>query len=597
MIGRMTRGLTTAIVALALLAIQAPAALDAQQTGRTRVLIPDLFPQQNANKNFGEDVSEELREMFQAVAGFMAIERREIRRTLDRLELDMEDLNCIYTRQLGRQIDAQVALCANYTEQGNMRAMTDIQIIDLASGTSFPVADISVNKDDEEVAARHIVDAFNAYIQQSRMRVFCFDYSSEQNQLWDDALRACTQALELNPDDNGVRYQLAYVKYQQDDLEGALDGVEAVLESDPLSEEALQLGGFVAAQLGNTEQSRNYYFRYLELNPNDVDTRRNIAYEVAREANDPVGAVQIIREGLASGESVALLNDLANYSFAAARALLPEGFSPTAENPVPDEVATFYDDAIGAYLQVFEARGDSMDVSQLRNVVVAQVQMNRLPAAAETAERVLQTFPNEPTILGTYADVLRRLGRIDEAVAAYQRIEDIDPNYPDLYARQGAILLQADRRDDAVETLMQAVERGGDPNQLSRLIFSDAYSRGIQPDQKRWQYAIDGIVAAKRFPNLSDASMGELNFWHGYALYNRGIEVCLCGPNASGTATPETARRAMAMFQEVKTHLQSQSAAQYAQGRNLESNRTQIISGADSYIEIQDAIIRRGGGF
>ena len=596
MFGRMTRSVGTLAVALLLLAIEAPAALEAQQVSRIRVLIPDFFPQQDANKNFGRDMSEDLRELVDGLAAYMAIERDDIRDVLDRLDVEMEDLNCLSTRQLGPQIQAAVAMCANYVEQDRQRVVSSIEIIDLQTGTSFPVDDITVDRDDSEVAAQHVLDAFDAYIQQARFRTFCFDYSSEQNELWDDALRTCQQALELNPDDAGVRYQLAYVRYRTDDLEGALQLVEEVLELDPFNQEALNLGGFVATTLGNQDEGREYYSRYLELNPGAVDVRRNIAYDVA-DAGDPVGAVEIIREGLAAGESVALLGDLANYSFLAARRLLPEGFQPSPTNPVPDDVAGFYDDAIDAYMQVFEARGDSMDVTQLRNVIVAQVQMNRLEDAASTSEMVLRSFPNEPVIWATYADALRRLGRADDAVRAYQEIEELDPNYPDLYARQGQILIQADRRDDAIPVLMRAVERGGDPNQLSRLIFADAYSRGIDPTPKRWQWAIDGILAAKEFPNLSDGSMGELNFWHGFALYNRAIEVCLCGPNASGSPTPETARRAQSMFEQVKSLLQSPTATQYSQGRNLENNRTQIIGGADSYIEIQSAIIRRGGGF
>ncbi len=590
MFGRMMRGIAASAFALLAAAALQPSGVAAQQSGPFRVLVPDFFAGEGANRNFGRDVAKELRELMRSLPGYTAIERDEIRDNLRRLDLDMEDLTCLSTRQLGPQINAAVAICMSYVEQGDDRSMSQIQIIDVGSGAILPIDDATYNRREQETAAQYIVDAFDTYVQQSRMRVFCFDYSSEQNQLWEDALRTCLEALELNPGDNEVRYQLGYVKYQQDDLEGALETVQEVLDNDPYHQEGLQLGGFVATTLGNQDQGRDYYQRYLELNPGAVDVRRRIAYDVAR-AGDPEAAVGIIQEGFAAGESIELTQDLANYSFAAARALLPEGFQPSEENPVPENVAAFYNDAIDAYLQVFEVRGDSMDVSQLRNVIVAQVQMNQLEGAASTAERVLEIFDGEAVIWATYADALRRLGRIDEAVEAYQAIEEIDPEYPDLFARQGQILIQAGRRDDAVPVLMRAVERGGNPNQLSRLIFADAYSNGVQKQQ--WSYALQGIQAAKSFEGLADASVGELDFWHGFVQYNRGIQVCRCGPDAPG-GTVETAEAALPIFQEAKALLGSAGSTAYAEGRNLKTNQDQLLNGADQYIEMQGAIIRRG---
>lgn len=290
----------------------------------------------------------------------------------------------------------------------------------------------------------------------------------------------------------------------------------------------------------------------------------------------------LIEEGLAVEESVELLGDYGNYAFEAARRATPEGVQ-TGDAEIPAETRELYDRAISAYLRVFEEKGDSMSVSQLRNVVSANVQLGNLEDAITTAESVLEVFPEESSIWAVYSTALERTGRIDDALAALQSIETIDPEFADLYARQGNMLLAANRRDEALPILRKAVDlQGADPNTVARIIFGDAYRKGIQPEQKNWGYALGGIRAAKEYEVSSETGQ-ELNFWHGWVLYQQGIL-------AQEAQTLESAQRSAPLFRQAKEFFQG--AMGYAQQRNI--NLTQIIDATDQYIEIQDAIIRRG---
>ncbi len=589
MFGRMKLGVMALALALVVLPAMSAGEVSGQQ--RFRVLIPDFFAMQGANRNFGRDVAKELREMVNAMPTHQPITRDEIRDNLRRLDVDMEDLTCLTTRQFSPQVNAKVAICMNYVEQGDNRVMTQIQIVNIEASQVFPVPDLTIHKDRKMEAAQHIVDAFDGFVQQVSRRAYCYEYSNEEN--WVRALDNCNQAYELNPDDNEVHYQQAFVLWKMERNADALGIVEAVLATNPYHEAGLNLGGFLATAEGDKDAGRDYYSRYLEIVPDAVTVRRRIAYDMAL-AGDPEGAVAITEQGLESDpESLDLKADIANYSFSAARALLPEGFQPGPNNPVPADVARLYSRAIENYMAVFAIRRDSMDVGQLRNVVLANVQMNRLADAASAAESILAIFQDQTVIWATYADALRRLDRIDDAIAAYQRIESIDPNYPDLYARQGNILLQANRRSDALPILRRAVTQGGaDPDTIARIIFGDAYNKGIAPERKNWAYALEGIVAANGFEGLSAASTMEYNFWHGYILYNQGIAACRCGPEAAARAsTVATAQTALPMFRQARQLMGGASA--YAQERGI--NLQQMLSGADQYIEMQDAIIRRGG--
>lgn len=581
MFGPMKLGVRALALALVVIPAMTAGAVSGQE--RFRVLIPDFFAMQDANRNFGRDVAKELREMVNAMPTHQPIVRDEIRDNLRRLDVDMEDLSCLTTRQFAPQVNAKVAICMTYVEQANDRIMSQIQIVNVEAGQVFPVPDLTINKDMKMEAARHIVSAFDMFIQQDRRRTFCYDYVRQE--LWDQALDNCTQAFDLNPDDNEVLYQRGWVLWQMERNAEALAVVLDVLETNPYHEDALNLAGFLAIAQGDREAGRAYYSRYLEVVPDAVDARRLIAYDMAR-AGDPEGAMAITEVGLETDpESVDLKSDIANYAFTAARNRLPEGFQPGPENPVPADVAEFYTRAIENYMAVFAVRGDSMDVSQLRNVVVANVQMNRLEDAVSMAEQVLEVFPDQTVIIATYADALRRLGRIDAAVAAYQRIESIDPAYPDLYARQGNILIQANRRDDALPILRRAVEQGGaDPNRIARIIFADAHARGVTGEN--WDYAIAGLTAAKEYSGqVSSMTLSELNFWHGYALLQKGMVV-------QAPATVQSAQAAQPLFRQAKQMFGG--ATEYASSREG-INLTAFNSNVDQYLEIQDAIIRRGG--
>ncbi|MDE0650291.1 MAG: hypothetical protein OXI12_08110, partial [Gammaproteobacteria bacterium] len=76
------------------------------------------------------------------------------------------------------------------------------------------------------------------------------------------------------------------------------------------------------------------------------------------------------------------------------------------------------------------------------------------------------------------------------------------------------------------------------------------------------------------------------NFWHGWSLYNHGLSVQ--EPN-----TIDSARQSLPIFQQALQLFELGRA--YA--ATVDSiNLTEILGAAQTYVDIQDAIIRRGGG-
>ena len=567
----------------AVVSLLVPGMVQGQQNQRYRVLVPDFQPLEDADDDFGKDAAEELRELLASLATHQPIEKDEIEDDLDRFDMEMDELDCIRTRQLASQMNAQVALCASYTESEEEERTVNAAFWDIASGESFDVEETTVPKDDgDKIAAQHIFDSFDRYVQQTRYAAFCADYAGSQQ--WDNALTNCDRALELNPEAVSVRYQRARILYETERYEEALSELETVLELNQFNEDALQLAGYISALEGNDQEARDYYSRYLELNPADSGVRMRIAYDLA-QAGDPRGAMQLVREGLDVDEANAdLLEQYGGFAFAAALEVVQESNVGAEDSGgIPPEARELYREAIGAYEQVFEIKGEETAVGHLRNIIAAYIQLDELDRAVDVGERVLETHSQEDRLWSIYADALQRSDRLDEAIAALDRVREINPSHPNAALRQGNWLIAAGEMERAVEVLSEVA--ADDPQRAEtavRLIFQEAYQNGIQKDQ--YQQAIAGLSAAKQLPNLSSMWESQLNFWHAYALYTSAVAEQEPQTLETAEATLPKFQRALELFRQSEEYAASQPSITLAQ----------FLENTNTYIEIQDAIIQRG---
>jgi tetratricopeptide (TPR) repeat protein len=559
-----------------------PAGSQAQEMGRFRVLIPDFEPLEGANDDFGKDAAKELRELINTLATHQAIEKKEIEQNLKRFKMKMDELDCIRTRQLASQIDAQVALCASYTEVADNQFVVNASFWDIAGGEEFKIEQTEGVRKQEEAAAQVMFDQFDRYVQQIRFAQFCVEYA--QSQQWENALRNCDSALELNPNAVGTRYQRARILYDADRYPEALEELERVLEMNQFHEGALQLAGYISAAEGQDDQAREYYGQYLELNPSNAGVRMKIAYDLA-QAGDPVGAMQFIQVGLdVDPENADLWEQYGGFAFSAALEIQQtSGVGAENSGGVAPEAVEYFRKAIEAYEKVFAVKGPETPVGHLRNIIAAYVQLDDLDNAISMAERALETHSQEDALWSIYADALQRSGRLDEAISALDRVKEINPSYPNVSLRQGNWLIQAGRMQDAVTVLRQAV--AGDSDQAdvaARLIFADAYANGVQ--KNRYDYAITGIAAAKQLPDLGSNMRSQLNFWHAYSLYQSAVK-------EQEPQTLQTAQATLPKFQEaLRLFGQAEAYAASQPSITLE----QFLNNTNTYIEIQDAIIKRG---
>jgi tetratricopeptide (TPR) repeat protein len=579
MLGR--HRLSLAASALALLV--APALLHAQGQagGRALVMIPYFEVRENADRGFGRSAAEELRELVNTLPTYAPMEEREIRDQARNFNMRIEDLNCLYTIQLATQLNVPVAICANYTEDAQRNVTVNASIWNVTESEEHPLQPFTVARNDREGAAQQVFTQFDRFTTQLRAASICNDYFNSQQ--WDNALRNCDESLAINPNAVSVRFLRGRILYEMERGEEALVEFDQVLQQDPFNEDALQLAGYIATTSGAAERGRDYYGRYLDLNPGNVAVRMRIAYDMA-EAGDPVGAMQFIQVGLdVDATNVDLLDQYGGFAFRAALDAQQEYemSTPNAQGVAP-EAAEYYREAIAAYMQVFEARGAETEADRLRNIIAAQVQLGDVPAAIELSERVLETHPTEATIWTLYSDALQRAGRLDDAVAALGRLLEIQPDHPTAGLRRGSILITAERTEEAVTVLTPVAQRDAQQaEQAARLFFNEGYTNGHQ--KQNYAYSIRNMTAGKQLPNVTEMMRNQLNFWHGYSLLQAAMAEQEPQTLASAQATLPRFREALQLF--------NQSGAYPA---SVSVNVAQLLEQTNTYVEIQDAIIRRG---
>ncbi len=578
MLGRLR---LTLMIAAAAVVVAPASQIAAQDGGRFRVLIPYFEPLEGAKNNFGKDASKELRKLMESMATHVAMPEGDIKDEAKRFDMKIEDLNCLYTRQLASQINVPVAICASYTAQPDKSWMVSAEVWDIQGSESFPIEPFQVGEKDKEGAAQQIFSQFERYSTTVRSAAICNDYFASQQ--WENALRNCDESLALNPNAIGTRYLRGRIMYEMENYDEALSELETVIEANPFHEEALQLAGYVSAVTDQDVKARDYYKRYLDINPGNAAIRMRIAYDLA-QAGDPIGAMEFIQVGLdVDPDNVALHEQYGGFAFRAALDIQQEqAVGNENGGGVAPEAVGYYREAIASYEKVFEQKGAETPVGHLQNIIRAYIQLNELESANDVSERALAAHPQNAELWLLHADALQRSGSLDQAIAALDRVQEINPDHPSAALRQGNWLIQAGRMDDAVTVLSKAA--AADPQraeQAARMVFAEAYQNGNGKED--YVYAARGMAAAKRIPNISAEMTAQLNFWHGYSIYQKAVK-------DQEPQTLATARATLPRFNEAVGLLRQ--SGNYPASVNV--NLQQLLENAQTYIEIQDAIIKRG---
>lgn len=547
-------------------------------SGRMRILVPNLESQGEVDKDFGERVAKEVRALIDQLATHQAVDEKEVRQALRKFKLKEDQLDCVRARQLATQISAPLVMCAGYKPAAT-RYELEARFISSSSGEEFRIEPFQVAKGEAEQAAQHIQREFGKYVEQLRYTQFCSEYLTSQQ--WDNALTSCDRAIALNPESISARYNRVQALVKLERLEEALQEAKKVLEINPIHESALQMAGYLSAQLGQEAAARRYYSEYLELNPADANVRMRVAYDLA-QAGDPLGAVGLIEEGIKLDTAdIRLHEQLGNFALSAAAKIVEQAGGANGNAP-PPEAIELYEKALDAYGRVYAQKGKDTDATILRNMIAANMQLQNYNRAVEIAEQAFATHRDEAQIWSLYADALQKIGRAADAIAAVDSAAARDPDYPNISVRKGKWLLDQGQVREALPAFRDAIRRGEQPSDvIAQLLVAHGHEKGV--NTKDYGYAIRTFDLAGEFAE-QPKTKEMLNFWLGYAIYQSAVQQQEPQTLGSARKTLPQFQRALNLFENSRNYAASQSSI----------NLSQFINAAKTYIEIQEAIIKRG---
>jgi tetratricopeptide (TPR) repeat protein len=567
----------TGIVAVQPVIAQDPAPAQ-PSASRFRVLIPNLERKGEVRPDFGKKVAEIIAKSIEKLPTHTPVESKEVKESLRKFKLKEAELDCIKSRQLAVQINAELVMCGQY-EAGTSGFQVAAQFISAKTGETFEVAPFPASEPAQ--AAQHIFSSFENYVKQISLAAFCADYLSSQQ--WPNALENCNQALTINPNSQialmgkaMALYRLGMAADQSAVTDSArlaesLTIYKKVLELNPVNQDAMRQAGVLAARLGQAEESRQYFRQYMELNPGDVGVRLAIASEASKNG-DPEGALRIVEEGL-KNDSASL--DLMTYA---------GHFAVQAAQKAPEkDRAPFFTTAAMYYERVFAKQDTATDPSILQNLILADVQLGKKQEAVEIGRRAVVARPKDAAVWVAYATALQSADRTNEALAALDTAVSIDPKFPRLMLRRATTLLSAGRLAEAKQAFRESVERGGvDANEAAQAVFVEGFEQYRAND---FDEALEYFAVARDLATEAKGR-GQANFWTGMIYYQRGIAV-------AKPQTTKAARAALPIFRQALEYFQSGGVDAYASGtRGV--NLGQTVSAVRQYIDIQNTIIKRG---
>jgi tetratricopeptide (TPR) repeat protein len=540
-------------------------ALEAQS--RMRVLVPAFEVEGNARSRTGERIANDVKRHINQMATHAPVEDRAVRDALRRFSLNANEMSCIQWRQLGQQVDAGLVLCGSVNEATSH--------VDAAfynpGGDSYEVPTFAMQSPDQ--AARHLVEAFETYVRQLSLVLFCNEDLESEN--WEQALARCTEAVALNPRSVTGHYGRGSALSQLDRHEEALAAFRDVLEVDPLNQDAMMHSGILTARLGRSDESHAFFQRYLELNPGSEEVRLKIATDLAN-AGDPAGALRLLEDVIQTGEASGLMIEYAGH-FA-----MNAGLRRSEASSDDPEAANLYRTAVRYYDQAVAVRGDSLDATVYRNLMLAHSRLGNEAQALQFGQRATASLPDDPSAANTwmvYADVLSTAGRVDEAMRAFDRAAQINPDMPGLNARRAVLMLEAGRLNDVVA----AVRAGGVTPEQIESISQRMTQTGFQHAQaRRFDSALSFFNAAREV-GRSDLSRAMANFFHGHMLFQQAQPLLTDNANAA------RARQAKPLLEQARTLIQGAGAYQ-----QQATARTQLLGNIAQFMEIADALIRAG---
>jgi tetratricopeptide (TPR) repeat protein len=267
---------------------------------------------------------------------------------------------------------------------------------------------------------------------------------------------------------------------ERGNLEGALDQFHKAIKADPTCTEAYRLRGDVYRKQKQWRLARESYERACGLDPYDFRSHYNLGVTYQRLARlRPAEKDNLIRQ------------------------------------------------AVAVYIRSVAIRSESFDAHL--NLGACYYEMGPYELALQHTDIARRLEPANPRANNNFAILSSRLGRMSQAIAAYQASLEARPNQPDVRIQLGKLYLRSKRMISAVSTFRQAARRSPNSAEPWEMLGVCYYRLGQADDAVRaFQEAIRrdpenvaayrgfGVVCMSRYiqdPTREDLREKALRAW------------------------------------------------------------------------------------
>jgi predicted O-linked N-acetylglucosamine transferase (SPINDLY family) len=285
-----------------------------------------------------------------------------------------------------------------------------------------------------------------------------------------EALAALRLAVSLGDTAPTTLLNLALAEQKTGDLTHALDRMEKLERSMPDWDEPPLRRAEALRAADRLDEAEVAYNRVLEINPHRESALLGLSGLLLLRGAAAAARVLLLRCcGLAPGRAeawdllgLALLADkdrsLAESAFAEALRLAPDNLQ-YALHRVDAAFVNGSQEALLAWFEVAR-EADPLNYALPSGLGVLLERLGRLPEAIDAYETATTLAPDVPHSAILFANALARANRLQEADTALRRAAELDPKNRLMRSARGATLYRAQRHAEARAELLTLVERG-----------------------------------------------------------------------------------------------------------------------------------------
>ena len=261
------------------------------------------------------------------------------------------------------------------------------------------------------------------------------DHATEEarNEAGLQATRFATEHLEVHP--GHLRFRLQFVRHliETSDIAAALVQLNTALEMNPDAPEALFTMGAIWFEKGDMTQSRDYFVRYLRLDP-DNDQARLYLSDIAYKQDDYVAA--------------------SNYLYG----VVSRQYYLDAQIRLANILAKRYDVDMGIqHLKQIDAVSEEDHIRLILQQDLLFQEHDHYTEAKRVLDEGLEQFPDQPDLLYSRGLVTAKMNRLDLHERDMRKLIEIEPDNAHAYNAFGYVLAdKTDRLEEAMALIKKA---------------------------------------------------------------------------------------------------------------------------------------------